>query len=325
MNLFGYVRAQDVAQALGSKQADDQAHFLGGGTNLLDLVKYDLIRPSKLIDINRLPFSSTEETSEGGLRIGALVTNSAAAYHPEIEKRYPLLSRAILAGASPQLRNMATMGGNLLQRTRCYYFYNASEPCNKRSPGTGCSALQGINRIHAILGASEHCIAVHPSDMAVALAALEARVHLHGPSGERVLALADFYRLPEDRPEIDTHIATDELIHSIELPQEGYATNCAYVKVRERSSYAFALVSVAVGLKLEAGEIVQARVALGGVAHKPWRRPELESLLHGEPNAKKFADFSQALVEGARGYGHNDFKIKLAPRAIQKALQQALA
>jgi xanthine dehydrogenase YagS FAD-binding subunit len=324
VNLFGYVRAGNVDEALHARHQDPHAQFIGGGTNLLDLVKENVTRPSSLIDINHLPLNTIEETPEGGLRIGALVTNTTAAYHDAVAKRYPLLSDAILAGASPQLRNMATMGGNLLQRTRCWYFYDTASPCNKRTPGSGCSAIDGVNRIHAILGASEHCIAVHPSDMAVALATLEARIRVQSPRGERVIPMADFHRLPEDRPEIDSTLEYDELITSIELPAEGYPRHCAYVKVRDRNSYAFALVSAAVGLKIENGSIVQARVALGGVAHKPWRRPELEAMLQGPADPARFEGFARALVEGARGYGHNDFKVRLAPRTIMKALYIAL-
>ncbi len=232
------------------------------------------------MDITRLPgLSAIEAGADGGLRIGALVTNTAAATDPVIEARYPLLSRAILSGASPQLRNAATMGGNLLQRTRCYYFYDPGTPCNKRHPGSGCGAVGGVNRLHAVLGASAACIATHPSDMCVALAALEAVVHVEGPHGARAIAMADFHRLPGDRPEIDTTLNPGEIVTAVALPAAGYATHFTYLKLRDRLSYAFALVSVAVGLTLEEGRITAARVALGGVAHKPWRVPEAEALL----------------------------------------------
>jgi len=252
------------------------AKFIAGGTNLIDLMKDDVERPSRLIDISRLPLKSVEETSDGGLRIGALVPNSDLAWHPLIGQRYPLLSSAILAGASQQLRNMASTGGNLLQRTRCFYFYDTATPCNKREPGSGCSAIDGINRISAILGTSEACIATHPSDMCVALAALEARVHVAGPNGERVIAFNDFHRLPGNTPELDTNLQPNEVVIAVELPAQGFAKNHSYLKIRDRLSYAFALVSVAAALELEGGTIRQARLALGGVAHKPLRTQHLQ-------------------------------------------------
>ena len=258
------------------------AKFIAGGTNLIDLMKYDVERPARLIDITHLPLKTIEETSNGGLRIGALVPNSDLAYHPLIEERYPLLSSAILAGASQQLRNMASTGGNLLQRTRCFYFYDTATPCNKREPGSGCSAINGINRINAILGTSDACIATHPSDMCVALAALEATVHVAGPAGERAIAFADFHRLPGDTPQIDTNLAPTEIIVAIELPPKGFAANYSYLKIRDRLSYAFALVSVAAAMEIEGGRIKEARLALGGVAHKPWRKAEAEAALRGE-------------------------------------------
>src|SRR5258707_2873143 len=242
---FQYVRASNVADAVRQIAADPTAKFIAGGTNLIDLMKEDVERPSRLIDISRLPLNAVSETADGGLLIGALVPNSDLAYHPLIESRYPILSSAILAGASAQLRNMASTGGNLLQRTRCYYFYDTATPCNKREPGSGCSAIDGINRMHAVLGTSEACIAVHPSDMCVALAALEAKVHVAGPSGERVIAFADFHRLPGDTPQRDSNLGPDEIITAIELPAKGFATNYSYLKLRDRLSYAFALVSIA--------------------------------------------------------------------------------
>jgi xanthine dehydrogenase YagS FAD-binding subunit len=277
-----------------------------------------------VIDITHLPLNKVEETKDGGLRIGALVPNSDLAWHPQVEARYPLLASAILAGASQQLRNMATTGGNLLQRTRCFYFYDTSTPCNKREPGSGCSAIGGINRMHAILGTSEHCIATHPSDMCVALAALDARVLATGPAGARSIDFADFHRLPGDAPQIDSNLRADEIITAIELPSKGFPTNYTYLKIRDRLSYAFALVSVAVGLEIESGTIREARLALGGVAHKPWRDREAEAELDGAPATReRFASSADKLLRNARGFGHNDFKIELARRAIVRALTQA--
>jgi xanthine dehydrogenase YagS FAD-binding subunit len=275
MNRFEYVRADSVAEAIRALAAPD-AQALAGGTNLVDLMKYDVARPARLVDINRLPLRTIEEAPDGGLRIGALVSNSELAWDQRITKRYPLLASAILAGASPQLRNAATTGGNLLQRTRCYYFYDPSTACNKRDPGSGCSAIEGVNRIHAILGASESCIAVHPSDMCVALAALEAIVHLEGADGRRTLPFSEFHRLPGDRPQNDNTLRAGELITAVELPASDFSENYTYLKVRDRLSYAFALVSVAAALRIEDGAIAEARLALGGVAHKPWRDREAE-------------------------------------------------
>jgi len=252
------------------------------------------------------------------------VPNSDLAYHPLIATRYPLLSSAILAGASAQLRNMASTGGNLLQRTRCLYFYDTATPCNKREPGSGCSAINGINRTNAILGTSEACIATHPSDMCVALAALEATVHVAGPSGERHIAFADFHRLPGDTPDRDTNLAPQEIITAIELPAKGFAENHSYLKIRDRLSYAFALVSVAVALEIDSGRIRDARLALGGVAHKPWRDREAEVLLRGAaPERTVFAKAADRLLRDAKGFSHNTFKIDLARRAIVRTLAQA--
>jgi len=326
MNNFGYARASDVADAVRQIAADPGAKFIAGGTNLIDLMKENVARPSRLIDITHLPLNKIEETQDGGLRIGALVPNSDLAYDPRIEARYPLLSSAILAGASQQLRNMASTGGNLLQRTRCFYFYDTTTPCNKREPGSGCSAIEGINRMHAILGTSEHCIATHPSDMCVALAALDARVLATGPDGERSIPFAEFHRLPGDRPEIDTNLRADEIITAVELPAQGFATNYSYLKIRDRLSYAFALVSVAAALEIEGGSIKEARLALGGVAHKPWRDRDAEAQLSGAPATRdSFARAADAVLRAARGFGHNDFKIELARRAIVRALTQAAA
>jgi len=324
MNNFQYARATDVADAVRQIAADPAAKFIAGGTNLIDLMKYEVERPPRLIDISRLPLNTVDETADGGLRIGALVLNTDLAYHPLIEKRYPLVSSAILAGASQQLRNMASTGGNLLQRTRCFYFYDVATPCNKREPGSGCSAIDGINRINAILGTSEACIATHPSDLCVALAALEAKVHVAGPAGERVIPFADFHRLPGSTPERDTNLEPNEIITAIELPAQGFAANYSYVKIRDRLSYAFALVSVAAALELDGGRIKEARLALGGVAHKPWRDPQAEQALRGQAaDREAFARAADLLLRDARGFSHNAFKIDLARRAIVRTLTQA--
>jgi xanthine dehydrogenase YagS FAD-binding subunit len=321
---FQYSRAADVADAVRQIAADPTAKFIAGGTNLIDLMKEDVERPSRLIDISRLPLKSIEETADGGLRIGALVPNSDLAYHPLIERRYPLLASAILAGASQQLRNMASTGGNLLQRTRCYYFYDTATPCNKRQPGSGCPAINGLNRMHAILGASEACIATHPSDMCVALAALAAKVHVTGPDGERTIAFADFHRLPEATPERDTNLDANEIVTAVELPKHGFAAHYTYLKIRDRLSYAFALVSIAAALEFAGDTIKEARLALGGVAHKPWRDPSAEAALQGQvANEATFARAADVLLRDARGYAHNAFKIDLARRGIVRALRQA--
>jgi xanthine dehydrogenase YagS FAD-binding subunit len=326
MNNFAYGRAADVADAVRQIAADPDARFVAGGTNLIDLMKANVAQPSRLIDINRLPLNKVEEIPDGGLRIGALVPNTDLAYHPLVETRYPILSSAILAGASQQLRNMASSGGNMMQRTRCYYFYDTATPCNKRAPGTGCSALTGQNRIHAILGTSVSCIATHPSDMCVALAVLEAKVRTAGPGGERVIPFREFHRLPGDTPQIDTSLRQDEIITTIELPPKGFASNYTYLKIRDRASYAFALVSIAVGLELEGKVIKEARFALGGVAHKPWRNPDAEAALAGAaPGRESFARAADILLRDAKGYGHNDFKIELARRGIVRAMSQAAA
>jgi xanthine dehydrogenase YagS FAD-binding subunit len=321
---FQYSRAGNVADAVSQMAASPGAKFVAGGTNLVDLMKMDVERPMKLIDVNRLPLGKVEETADGGLRIGALVRNTDLAYHPVVERRYPVLSSALLAGASQQLRNMASTGGNLVQRTRCAYFYDVATPCNKREPGSGCSAIGGLNRMNAILGTSEACIAVHPSDMCVALAVLEAKIRVIGPRGEREIPFHDFHRLPGDTPQQDNNLGADELITSIELPPRGFAANYTYIKIRDRLSYAFALVSVAVGLELEGGKIKEARFALGGVAHKPWRKVEAEAELRGKAaNETAFADAAAIVLRDARGFGHNDFKIDLARRAVVRALSQA--
>jgi xanthine dehydrogenase YagS FAD-binding subunit len=323
---FQYSRASDVADAVRQIAADPTAKFIAGGTNLIDLMKGDVERPSQLIDISRLPLKSIEETAEGGLRIGALVPNSDLAYHPLIARRYPMLASAILAGASAQLRNMASTGGNLLQRTRCYYFYDTATPCNKREPGSGCSAITGLNRMHAILGTSEDCIATHPSDMCVALAALDAKIHVAGPARARAIAFSDFHRLPGNTPQRDTNLEPNEIVTAVALPSRGFAANCTYLKIRDRLSYAFALVSVAAALELEGGRIKEARLALGGVAHKPWRDPSAEAALRGQaPGQAVFAGAADLVLRDAKGFEHNAFKIDLAHRAIIRALTQAAA
>ncbi|MGI4942926.1 MAG: FAD binding domain-containing protein [Janthinobacterium lividum] len=327
MNRFSYARPADVAGAVREAGAHPAARFIAGGTNLVDLMKYDVERPTRLIDLTRLPgLDRIEATEGGGLRIGALVTNTTVAYDERVTDRYPLLASAILAGASPQLRNAASTGGNLLQRTRCYYFYDTATACNKRAPGTGCPARDGVNRIHAILGASEQCIATHPSDMCVALAALAATVHVSGPGGERAVPFADFHRLPGDRPDLDTTLAHDEVVTAVELPPESFGSHHTYLKLRDRLSYAFALVSVAAAVELEGGSIKQARLALGGVAHKPWRDTEAEAMLAGrQPGVEAFAAVAAHVLRDAKGYGHNAFKIDLARKAIVRALSQAAA
>ena len=325
MNRFDYVRAGDVAEAVARGSAEG-TRYLAGGTNLIDLMKEGTERPGRLVDIGRLPLGAIEELPDGGLRLGALAANSDTAWHPLVEERYPLLSSAILAGASPQLRNAATNGGNLNQRTRCYYFYDVATPCNKRDPGSGCGAIGGVNRIHAILGASDQCIATHPSDMCVALAALDAQVQVEGPVGARAIPFADYHRLPGDEPWRDNNLLPGELVTAIDLPAERFDTHYTYLKLRDRLSYAFALVSVAVALRLDGGTIAEARIALGGVAHKPWRKPEVEALLVGKPPSHDaFLAAANALLDGAVGQGENDFKIDLARRAIVRACRQAAA
>ncbi|GLK56217.1 xanthine dehydrogenase YagS FAD-binding subunit [Methylopila capsulata] len=323
---FSYTRAETVADAIAAVAADPGARFIAGGTNLVDLMKYDVMKPERLVDITRLPLREIEATDAGGLRIGALVPNSDLAYDARIQRDYPLLASAILAGASAQLRNAATTGGNLLQRTRCYYFYDVATPCNKREPGSGCAAKTGVNRVNAILGTSEACIATHPSDMCVALAALEASVHVEGPNGPRVVPFAEFHRLPGDAPQNDNTLAHGEMVVAVELPAPRFGRNHTYLKLRDRLSYAFALVSVAAALDMDGDVIVDARIALGGVAHKPWRVTDSEALLKGKPaTPDSFGAAADAILSGATGYGGNDFKIELARRAVVRALAQAVA
>ena len=328
MNPFVYSRAADAQQAVAGIAGQTNSKLLGGGTNLIDLMKMGVETPSQLVDINRLPLTQIEELPNGkGVRVGALVRNSDMAEHSLITSRYPVLSQAVLAGASPQLRNLATTGGNLLQRTRCYYFYDPAFPaCNKRKPGSGCGALEGFNRIHAILGQSDQCIATHPSDMCVAMAALDAVVRVQGPNGEREIPFADFHRLPGSTPERDTNLVRDELITAVDLPAIPFATRSHYLKVRDRASYAFALVSVAVLLDLNGGQIRSARIALGGVAHKPWRALKAERQLAGKkPDPEVFRSAAEAELADAKGYKYNSFKIEMAKRAIVRTLATVAA
>jgi xanthine dehydrogenase YagS FAD-binding subunit len=327
---FDYQRPDDVASATHAAQVGaaplPAVRFLAGGTNLIDLIKENVERPTTVIDINRLPLAQITALPDGGLRLGALVSNADTADHAEIKARYPLLASAILAGASPQLRNAATNGGNLNQRTRCYYFYDTATPCNKREPGAGCGAIGGVNRIHAILGASSDCIATHPSDMCVALAALDAVVNVSGPDGERQIPFTDYHRLPGNEPWRDNTLKQGELVTSIDLPAGDFNGHYTYLKLRDRLSYAFALVSVAVALKIEDGKLLDVRIALGGVAHKPWRVPAAEALLNGQSASPElFGQAAARMLDGAVGQGANDFKIELARRAIARALAQAVA
>jgi xanthine dehydrogenase YagS FAD-binding subunit len=323
MKPFRYERARGVTAACAAA-ADPTAKFVAGGTNLIDLMKLQIETPAQLIDIGRLPLSEIEPTAEGGLRIGALVTNSAAAVDMDVRRRYPLLSQAILAGASTQLRNKATTGGNLLQRTRCVYFYDTTKPCNKRAPGSGCAALGGFNRMNAVLGVSDDCIAAHPSDMAVAMTALDAQIETVAADGTtRTIPIDAFYRPPGNTPHIETVLAPGELIRSVMLPPPPPGRQ-VYRKVRDRASYAFALVSIAVVIDRKDERMTAARVAFGGLSYKPWRSTEAEAALIGGPAAR--ASFDAAGVtalSGARGYGHNGFKIPLARRTLRAALADA--
>ncbi|MFZ6641800.1 FAD binding domain-containing protein [Undibacterium sp. TC4M20W] len=330
MNSFSFSAPEDVAEALRQVGIGipGETKFIAGGTNLIDLMKEHVETPVSLVDISQLPLSLIEPSSIGGLLIGAMVRNADTAYHPLVRQHYPLLSHAILSGASAQIRNMASNGGNLLQRTRCVYFYDVAVPCNKRRPGSGCPAIAGLNRQHAILGTSEMCIATHPSDMCVALAALQAIVHVRSVNGSRQIAFSDFHRLPGDRPDMDTSLAEGELITHIELPPaQQFVNHCTYLKLRDRASYAFALVSVAVALDIaDDGSINEARIALGGVAHKPWRLPEAEALLAGElPTSAAFVRVADYLLKDAQGQGNNNFKLSMAHRAIIRALELAAA
>ncbi|HEY3884590.1 MAG TPA: xanthine dehydrogenase family protein subunit M, partial [Vicinamibacterales bacterium] len=279
---FRYITADD-ARAAQRAAGEGDARFLAGGTTLIDLMKLHVERPAVVIDISRLPLAQIETLADGGVRVGAMARNSDAAHHDLIRRRYPVLSQALLSGASPQLRNMATTGGNLLQRTRCFYFRDTAMSCNKREPGSGCPAVHGCNRIHAVLGTSEHCIATHPSDMCVALVALDARIHLTGPRSERTVRIVDFYLEPGDRPERETVIEPGELITAVDIPPLAFARRSIYLKVRDRASYAFALASVGLAVTVEDDVITDLRIGLGGVAPKPWRARRAEQLLRGAP------------------------------------------
>jgi len=326
MKPFAYVTAA-TADAARAAAAERGARFLAGGTTILDLMKLEIERPPVLVDINALPLTRIEPLPDGGVRVGALVRNSDMAAHPLVRDRYPLVTEAILAGASAQIRNMATTAGNLLQRTRCFYFRDTAAPCNKRAPGAGCAALDGYNRIHALLGTSDHCIATHPSDLAVALAALDAVVQVTGRHGARAIAFADFHLLPGDRPDRETSLGSDELITAVDLPPLSYAARSTFVKVRDRASFAFALAAAAVALDRAAdGTIREARIALGGVATRPWRAHEAERALLGrpaEPSAWRAA--AEAAFAAAVPRQHNAFKIELGKRTIVRALARAAA
>ena len=326
MRPFAYARAAAAPDAVQAVLAGgDDARYLGGGTNLVDLMKLGVETPGTLVDVTRLPLGAVEETSDGGLRIGAAVRNSDAAAHPLVRERYPVLSQALLAGASGQLRTLATVGGNLLQRTRCPYFQDVSKPCNKRRPGSGCPARTGAHRELAILGHSEHCVATHPSDMAVALAALDATVVVTGPEGERRIALTDLHRLPGDAPERDTELAPADLITHVELPPLTAAASSRYRKVRDRASFAFALVSVAVCLDVRDGSVAEARIALGGVAHKPWRATTAEAALRGVPATEEaFAAAADAELAHADPLPDNRFKVPLVRSVLVRTLAEAV-
>jgi xanthine dehydrogenase YagS FAD-binding subunit len=331
MNPFGYERATATEGAIHAGAAHG-ARFLAGGTNLVDLMKYGVESPALLVDINHLNLTEVTPSADGGVTIGAMVRNSDLANHESIKTQYPLLSQALLSGASPQLRNMATTGGNLLQRTRCYYFTDISFPaCNKRMPGSGCAAIKGYNRIHAILGqtdkgatSGETCIATHPSDMCVAMAALGATVEVQGPKGKRTIPFSEFHKLPGATPWVETTLRPDELIVAVTLPPAKFAKNAFYLKVRDRNSYAFALISVAAGLEMEGGSIKSAGLALGGVALKPWRSVEAEMALVGKPaSPESFKQAAEIVLREAKGYEHNSFKIEMAKQGVVRALTLA--
>jgi xanthine dehydrogenase YagS FAD-binding subunit len=325
MKPFEYVRSKDAAAAVQAVATDREAKFLAGGTNLVDLMKVGVENPSRVVDVSQLDLARIEQTPDGGLSIGALAKNADTANHPLVRKNYPLLTQAILAGASAQLRNMATNGGNLMQRTRCQYFYDVATPCNKREPGTGCGAREGLNRIHAIFGWSDACVATYPGDMANALYALDAVVRVRGAGGrERTIPVAEFHRLPGDTPQKDTNLEHGELIVAIELPKSNFAGSSYYLKVRDRASYAFALVAVAAALETAGGRISNARVVLGSVAHKPWRSAEAEAALAGKPAAEEtFRAAAEAAMREARPLEHNAYKVELGRRAVVRALTRA--
>jgi xanthine dehydrogenase YagS FAD-binding subunit len=323
MESFRYEEAKTVDAALSARAAQEGSRFVAGGTTLIDLMKLNVETPELIVDINRLPLTQVETTSDGGVKVGAMVRNSDLANHELIKQRYPVLSQALLSGASPQLRNMATTGGNLLQRTRCYYFRDtAYTACNKRNPGSGCAAMDGFNRIHAILGTSEQCIATHPSDMAVAMMALEAVVHTLGAKGERTIPLREFYRLPGNTPNVENVLEPNELITYVTLPALASGTKSYYLKLRDRASYEFALSSAAVVVHTDGSRIQRARVALGGVGTVPWRSPEAEQALEGKTaNEESFTNAAKAALAGARPLHDNAFKVKLAQLCLVRALR----
>lgn len=322
MKQFQYVRPTTQTAALDAITKPG-TKIIAGGTNLVDLMKRGVTAPDKLVDINQLPLNSINTIADG-LHIGALALNSQVAENTLVTTKHPLLSMALNAGASPQLRNMATVGGNMMQRTRCGYFYDTAMPCNKRQPGTGCGAMGGYNRMHAIFGTSPQCIAVHPSDMCVALAALDATVIIAGKSGQRRIPFTSFHRLPDANPDKDNQLAPGEMILGIDIPDNNFAKNSYYLKVRDRQSYAFALVSVAAALELKNGLITKARLAMGGVAHKPWRLFDAEKSLTGKaPTEENFKAAALIALEGAKGREYNAFKLKLAPATITEALKHA--
>jgi len=324
MKPFEYRRATTTDEAVTTLADRPQGRYLAGGTNLLDLMKDEIENATDLVDLTRLELTEISSIPDG-LRLGALAKNSDTANHPLVRKNYPLLSQAMLSAASAQIRNMATNGGNILQRTRCPYFYDPATPCNKREPGSGCGALEGLNRTHAIFGASEQCVAVHPSDMAVALVALDAKVRVvNSAKEERVIPFAEFHRLPGDQPELDNVLRHGDLILSIDLPEKGFQKHSYYLKVRDRASYAFALVSVAAALEFTDDKIADARIAIGGVAHKPWRALKAEAFLKGKaPTAENFTTAADEEMASAKPLEHNGYKVELARRAIVRALQKA--
>jgi xanthine dehydrogenase YagS FAD-binding subunit len=321
---FNYVKAGDTHDAL-QRVHDHNAVFVAGGTTLIDLMKLQVMTPALLVDINHLPLDTIDHLPDGAVRIGAMVRNSDLAHDPTIATRFPALSQALLSGASPQLRNVATTGGNLMQRTRCYYFRDPAYACNKRQPGSGCAGIEGYNRIHAVLGGSEHCIATHPSDMAVAMVALDAVVHIQGKDGERTVPVGEFHLLPGQTPHLETVVRPGELITYVTVPKSPFAAHSAYVKLRDRASYEFALASAAAALALEGNRIRAIRVVLGGVATKPWRSPEAERVLNGATaDATTLRAAAEAAVQDATPLRHNAFKIELAKRAIVRALKNAI-
>lgn len=320
MEPFRYIKAQDNQSAIRAAGINE-AKFIAGGTNMLDLMKLNIETPKQVVDINKLSLYKIEELQNGGIRIGALVKNSDLAYHPTIIKNYPVLSEAILSGASPQLRNMATTGGNLMQRTRCPYFYSTDFACNKRVPGSGCAAIGGYNRMNAVLGTSDKCIATHPSDMCVAMAALGAIIHVQGPKGTRTIAFSDFHLQPGQTPQIEHNLKQDELITHVEIPALPFAAKSHYLKVRDRASYEFALTSAAVAMDIQNGIIRNARIALGGVGTKPWRSVEAEKALIGlAANEETFKKAAEAAMAGAMPNKDNAYKIELAKRTLVRAL-----